>query len=104
MNWIKLITENLVAIATIIGLIITTIEFVVKCTKEKNWSALVKLVLTDMMDAETLFAKGSDKKQYCLERLESHAVTVGYPLTDDAIHKISVMIDDICDTSRIVNG
>ena len=104
MKWLEFIAENIVALATIIGLVITTIEFVIKCTKEKNWSALVKLVLTDMMDAELLFVEGTDKKQYCLERLEKHAISVGYPLNDDAIHRISIMIDDICDTSRVING
>jgi len=103
-NLLTFFVANSAAIVAILGLLFTTIEFVAKAYKEKNWAQLVALVLTDMTEAEKLFIPGEDKKAYCLERLQDHASKVGYILDDESIYKISKLIDDVCLTSKSLNN
>lgn len=103
-NVFNFIIANAAAIVAIIGLLFTTVEYVAKAYKEKNWAQLVALVLTDMTEAEKLFMPGEEKKKWCLARLQGHANEVGYLLDDEAIYKISKLIDDVCDASKSLNN
>lgn len=102
-NTLDLLIANSAAIVAILGLLFTTIEYVTKAFKEKNWARLVELVLTDMTNAEKLLISGEDKKAYCMERLKDHAKKVGYALDDESVNKISDLIDKVCSASRKLN-
>lgn len=77
---------------------------ITECVREKNWSAIVSFVLDYMAQAENLFEKGADRKTWVMEMLDEVVIQLNYPYDDDARAKVSAMIDDICDASRIINS
>ena len=104
MNVVTWILENITAVAAVIGLICSTVLFVQKAAKEKNWSALVQLVLADMQTAELNYSSGAARKEWVMSMLAAHAKACNYPLNQAAIEKISDMIDSLCDMSKVVNA
>ena len=104
MNIVTWILENITAVAAVIGLICSTVLFVQKAAKEKNWSALVQLVLADMQTAEENYSTGAARKEWVMSMLSAHAKACNYPLDEAAIEKISDMIDELCDMSKVVNA
>lgn len=87
-----------------IPLVVQLMSAVYKHAKEKNWSVLVTYVLDYMAEAESLFEKGADRKVWVMSMIEETAEMLNYPYDDEARQKVSGMIDDICDASRIINA
>ena len=104
MSVITWLLENVTAVAAVIGLICSTVIYVQKAAKEKNWSALINMVLADMAAAEESFATGAERKQWVMSMLSAHAKACNYPLDQAAIEKISDMIDELCGMAKIVNA
>lgn len=103
MTTLEIILSNAAGIVAVIGLLFTTVEFIIKAVREERWSALVELILKDMVVAEKAYKVGTDRKQYVLCLLDKHAQEVGYNLTDESIVRISNLIDSICKASEEIN-
>ena len=98
-------------ILTVISGLIICIPLVVKLVKvtkesiqNKNWYLIVKAVSELMQTAEGLMKVGSEKKQYVLTMLEVVAKQIDYQLTEAEWKKISDMIDDLVEMSKVVNA
>lgn len=86
-----------------IPLVIKLVEYVQKATKEKNWSEIVRLVLGYMTEAERKFSDGATRKEWVMSMVKQSARSIEYELDDDAINKISDMIDNICAAAKTIN-
>lgn len=98
--WIQAIISILSGIAVLVPLMIKLVQFTQAAAKEKNWSQILKLVMSLMADAEDNFDVGADKKEWVMGQLKALANTINYDIDWDVI---SEMIDKICDVSKEIN-
>lgn len=101
---LEMVLSVISGLCVCIPLVIQLMSAVYKHAKEKNWSALMSYLLDYMAEAENLFEKGADRKVWVMEMIEETADMLNYPYDDEARLKVSGMIDDICDASRIINA
>ena len=98
--WIQAIISILSGVAVLVPLMIKLIQFVQAGVKEKNWSQVLKLVMSLMADAEDNFESGAEKKEWVMGQLKALAGSIDYDINWDVI---SEMIDKICDVSKEIN-
>lgn len=100
MEWYEIIISILTGLSVTIPLVIKLVEYVQKAAKEKNWSALLALVMNLMAEAENKFEHGADKKEWVLSMVEASAKTINY---DIDLEQVGELIDSLCDMSKMVN-
>ena len=100
-DWVEFIVAVLSGLCVCIPLVYKVVELVQKNAKEKNWPAMLNIVMSYMEKAETMFEDGSDKKAWVLGALEASSDLVNYEIDMDVV---SAMIDQICATSKVVNA
>lgn len=100
MEWTKYVVTILSGLAAAIPLVVKLVEYVQKAAKEKNWNALLSMVMKYIEEAEKKFSNGADRKQWVLAMVEASADTINYDIDMDAV---SEMIDRLCDMSKVVN-
>ena len=98
--WIQAIISILSGIAVLVPLIVKLVQYVQANAKEKNWSSLMVLVMNLMAQAEQMFDKGADKKEWVINELKAVASTLNYEIDWNVV---SEMIDKICDVSKEIN-
>lgn len=103
MDVVEFIIKILPGILTCIPLVVALIRFVRQACQNKEWQKIVKFVLNHMAEAEQKYSVGADKKDYVMAAVITSADSIGYPLTQSDIQKISDMIDDICAASKVIN-
>lgn len=101
MKWYEILITILSGMITAIPLIVKLCEYVQKAIKEKNYTALVTLVMELMKDAEDMFDTGADRKTWVMERIEASAALINYDFDEAAI---SELIDQLCAMTKIVNA
>lgn len=100
MKWYEIIISILSGLAVAIPLIVELVKWVKKAIEERNWSQLVTLIMNLMAEAEKKFDNGADRKSWVMSSIEVAAKTINYPID---LEKISVLIDDLCKMSKLVN-
>lgn len=100
---VSLIVAVLSGLAAAIPLVIKLVEAVKQAYREKNWNKIVDMTMDYMVQAETLYDKGSEKKEYVMASVIVAAEGIDYELDAVAMTKISEMIDAICDASKVIN-
>ena len=98
--WIQAIISIFSGVAVLVPLIVKLVQYVQANTKEKNWSSLMVLVMNLMAQAEQMFDKGADKKEWVINELKAVASTLNYEIDWNVV---SEMIDKICDVSKEIN-
>ena len=98
--WIQAIISILSGVAILVPLIVKLVQYVQANAKEKNWSSLMVLVMNLMAQAEQMFDKGADKKEWVMNELKAVASTLNYEIDWNVV---SEMIDKICDVSKEIN-
>ena len=101
MKWYEIIITILSGIITAIPLIVKLCEYVKKAVQEKNYAALVALVMELMKDAEEMFDTGADRKTWVMERIEASAALINYDFDEAAI---SELVDQLVAMTKIVNA
>lgn len=101
MDWMEFTISIIAGLAAAIPLVIKLVEYVQKAVKEKNWNAMLKMVMDYMQVAEEKFATGAERKSWVLGMVQASANTVNYDIDLTVINK---MIDDLCAMSKTVNG
>lgn len=76
------------------------VQYVKKATQEKNWNALLGLVINLMEQAEKKFTDGATRKEWVMAMVQTSAEYINYPIDNVALGKL---IDTLCDMSKIVN-
>lgn len=97
---ISLIVALLSGLATCIPLAYKLVQYVQKAAQEKNWNALLGLVIDLMEQAEKKFTDGATRKEWVMAMVQTSAEYINYPVDGVALGKL---IDTLCDMSKIVN-
>ena len=100
MEWYEIVINILASLAIVVPLVVELVKYVQKAAKEKNWSALLTLVMNLMSEAEKQFDNGADKKAWVLGIVESSAGTINY---DVNLEQVGELIDSLCAMSKAVN-
>lgn len=98
--WTTIILPIISGLVAAIPLVIKLVEYVQKSAKEKNWQAVVSLVLALMKEAEQNYTNGADKKQYVMSSIKAMEKSLQYDIDDNAIDEL---IDAIIDATRKIN-
>lgn len=101
MEWYEIVISILSGLVALIPLVIKLVEYVEKATKEKNWQALLELVMKYMQEAEGKFATGTERKEFVLMAIKASAGTLNYDIDLDVV---SDMIDALAAMSKVVNA
>lgn len=97
---VNIIVAILTGLAACIPLAVKLIQWVQKATKEKNWAALLGLVVDLMEEAETKFTDGATRKEWVMAMVQTSAEYINYEMDTEAL---SQLIDALCDMTKVVN-
>ena len=97
---VSLIVAVLTGLAACIPLAVKLVQYIQKAVQEKNWGALLGLVVDLMEEAETKFDEGATRKEWVMAMVQTSAEYINYPVDTEAL---SEMIDALCDMTKIVN-
>lgn len=98
--WTTIILPIISGLIAAVPLVIKLVEYVQKVTKEKNWGAVVQLVLKLMAEAEQLYSDGAEKKAYVMAAIKEMESTLQYDIDDKAI---SELIDSVVLATKKIN-
>ena len=97
---VSLIVALLTGLAAAIPLAWKLAQYIKQAIQEKNWGALLGLVVDLMEEAEQKFTDGSTRKDWVMAMVQTSAEYINYPVDVEAL---SVMIDRLCDMTKVVN-
>lgn len=98
---INLVVAILTGLAACIPLAVKLVQYVQKATQEKNWGALLGLVVDLMQEAEVKFADGATRKEWVMAMVQTSAEYISYPLDTQAL---SELIDALVSMTKVVNA
>ena len=99
-SWTTIVLPIISGLVAAVPLIIKLVEISQKIIKEKNWTAVMQLVLQLMAEAEENYSTGAERKEYVLDSIKALQNTLNYDVDLDAI---SSMIDAIAKASKKIN-
>lgn len=97
---VSLVVALLTGLAAAIPLALKLAQYVKQAVQEKNWGALLGLVVDLMEEAEQKFTDGATRKDWVMAMVQTSAEYINYPVDVEAL---SVMIDRLCDMTKVVN-
>lgn len=98
---VTLIVAVLTGLAACIPLAVKLVQYIQKAVQEKNWGALLGLVVDLMEEAETKFEEGATRKEWVMAMVQTSAEYIAYPIDTAAL---SDLIDALCDMTNVVNA
>ena len=98
--WTNIILPIITGLVAAIPLVIKLVEYIQKAVKEKNWGAVVQLVLKFMAEAEQLYADGAEKKAYVIAAIKGMESTLQYDIDENAIGEL---IDGVVLATKKIN-
>ena len=100
-DWINAVVSILVGLATCIPLANKLVKYVQKAVQEKNWAALLSLLISLIEQAEVKFNDGATRKEWVMAMVQTSAEYINYPVDTQVL---STMIDTLCNMSKVVNA
>lgn len=98
---INVIVAVLAGLATCIPLVLKLVQYVKKAAQEKNWNALLGLVMKLMEQAEKKFEDGATRKEWVMAMVQTSAEYINYPVD---VQALSDLIDQLCNLTKKVNA
>ena len=98
---VSLVVAVLTGLAACIPLAVKLVQYIQKAVQEKNWGALLGLVVDLMEEAETKFDEGATRKEWVMAMVQTSAEYIAYPVDTAAL---SDLIDALCDMTNVVNA
>ena len=98
---VSLIVAVLTGLAACIPLAVKLVQYIQNAVQEKNWGALLGLVVDLMEEAETKFDEGATRKEWVMAMVQTSAEYIAYPIDTAAL---SDLIDALCDMTNVVNA
>lgn len=99
--WMNIILPIISGLVAAIPLVIKLVEVSQKAVKEKNWKAMVQLVLALMKEAEQNYTDGTEKKQYVMSSIKAMEASLQYDIDENAIGEL---IDAIAAATKKINA
>lgn len=99
--WTTIVLPIISGLAACIPLVIKLIDISQRAAKEKNWTAVMQLVLKLMQEAEENYATGAERKEYVIDSINSVKDTLNY---DIDMTVVSEMIDSIILATKKINA
>lgn len=100
MQIVDLIVQILISLVVVIPLVVALVKYIKKAIREKNWTNLLKLVLSLCAAAENKFSSGADKKEWVMAMVKASADTINYSISEAELSKL---IDDLIELTNKVN-
>lgn len=97
---VSLIVAILSGLAACIPLAIKLVQYVQKAAQEKNWAALLGLLVDLMEQAEQKFNDGATRKEWVMAMVQTSAEYINYPIDTEAL---SQLIDSLVDMTNVIN-
>ena len=98
--WTTIILPIISGLVACAPLAIKLVEYVKAASKEKNWKAVVQLVLSLMKEAEKNYTNGAEKKEYVISSIKAMENTLQYDIDEKAIGEL---IDSIILATKQIN-
>ncbi len=98
--WTTIILPIISGLVAAIPLVIKLIDLAQKASREKNWKAVVQLVLTLMKQAEQSYTNGEDKKQFVISSIKAMEKSLQYDIDEEAIGEL---VDAVVDATKKIN-
>lgn len=98
---VSIIVAILSGVAACIPLAVKLVQYVQKAAQEKNWSALLGLLVDLMEQAETKFSDGATRKEWVMAMVQTSAEYINYPIDNEAL---SELIDGLVDMTNVINA
>lgn len=98
---VNLVVAILAGLATCIPLAYNLVKYVKQAAQEKNWNALLGLVMKLMEQAEKKFEDGATRKEWVMAMVQTSAEYINYPVDAQAL---SDLIDSLCNLTKKVNA
>lgn len=98
--WVQIVIPIITGLVATVPLVIKIIDVTKKNVKEQNWSALLSLMLKLMIEAESLYESGAERKQYVISAIKTLEPTLNYEVDID---KVGAMVDAIVEASKKIN-
>ena len=100
MDYVNVILQILTNLVVIIPLVIELVKFVKMAIKEKNWKKLIELLTALIIEAESKFSSGAEKKEWVVSMIKASADTIQYDISEE---QLSELIDSIVGITKKVN-
>ena len=98
--WTTIILPIISGLVAAIPLVIKLVDLAQKSAKEKNWGAVVQLVLKLMAEAEQNYTNGADRKAYVMSTIKAMESTLQYDIDEKAIGEL---IDSVVAATKKIN-
>lgn len=98
---VSLIVAILSGLAACIPLAVKLVQYVQKAAQEKNWAALLGLLVDLMEQAEQKFQDGATRKEWVMAMVQTSAEYINYPIDTEAL---SQLIDSLVDMTNVINA
>lgn len=98
--WTTIILPIISGLVAAIPLVIKLVDLAQKAHKEKNWGAVVQLVLKLMAEAEQNYSNGADRKAYVMSTIKAMESTLQYDIDEKAIGEL---IDSVVAATKKIN-
>jgi hypothetical protein len=98
--WTTIILPIISGLLACVPLVIKLVDAIQKVHKEKNWKAVVQLVLKLMAEAEQNYANGAERKDYVMSSIKAMEHSLNYDIDEKAI---SELIDAVVTATKKIN-
>ena len=98
---VSLVVAILSGLAACIPLAVKLVQYVQKAAQEKNWAALLGLLVDLMEQAEQKFNDGATRKEWVMAMVQTSAEYINYPIDTEAL---SQLIDNLVDMTNVINA
>ena len=85
LDWINVVVSILAGLVTCIPLAAKLVQYVQKAVQEKNWAALLNLLISLMEQAEEKFEDGATRKEWVMAMVQTSAEYINYPVDTSAL-------------------
>lgn len=98
--WIQIIIPIFTGLVACIPLAIKLVEWIQKAAKEKNWTAIMHLILRLMIEAEANYSTGAERKEYVMDSIIAIKDTLNY---DVDMKVVDEMIESVILATKKIN-
>ena len=97
---ITIAVDILLAVGIVTPLVVQLVKYIKESIKEKNWTNLVKMLLTLIETAEEKFQTGAERKEWVVDMVKAAEKEINIDIDEEQLSKL---IDDLVEMTKKVN-